>query len=230
MNKKLTLGVVVIVLAVLAGIAIFMRGSLKEVGLKVVEKSKQIAESATSDSGPQPIREALADLAKEITVQEASLKELRLKQEKDSMQLSRDQELLAKHEVTVKDLYDRVRQAGAREISIDGKTYTQDAATAKLRELVSAVTDEQTKIKAQEDNLAVLEKQARDIETAVEVVRKQTAKLQKNGKLALQGRSAAELKALSQETRDAIVGMKPNTPLAYGLKRVSDLLSELAAQ
>jgi phage shock protein A len=108
-----------------------------------------------------------------------------------------------------------------------GRTYSQEAAQAQLREFASAVVDEQAKVKTLNDSVAFMEKQTQEIENALRVARDQMDKLQKKGEQMVREKSLADLKAMTLEMSGAVSGMNPNAPLTGAMKNVNDLLSKM---
>ena len=150
MDKKLTVALVAIVVVGLGVIMLVNRVAINAVGLRTVEKTKEIAENQLVENWEQFFRVALLDLGREINAQEGKLQDMRVRLVKDRAQLVREKDVQAKYEGALHEFAAKVKSAGSNEVTAYGRTYTREAAQAQLREFAGAVVDQQAKVKALE--------------------------------------------------------------------------------
>jgi phage shock protein A len=112
-------------------------------------------------------------------------------------------------------------------VKAHGKTYTPELAQDQLRVFVTAVVDQQEKVKGLQEGIEGKDEALGRLQQALFTARNRIAGLESKGAKLVEEKAVAELKATSMAISNAVAGLDPKAPLSGAMLEIRELIDAM---
>ncbi len=229
MTKQMIALMTVGLLLVLAVVLYINRVAVQATGLRVVERSEEIAAAQKLDNWEVFFRQASRDLQELIEARQRNVRQLRIDAAMAGRRIERDSELLGRYNSVVGSFVEQIKQSDGESFTAFGRTYTPERATEQLRVYVAEVMRKENDLERLRREKAAREKAAQEMETALQVARTKHRDLMEQGNRMIEQRDLQNIRQMGLEMNRALHG-DASGELASAIGRMNNLFASLQSE